>query len=237
MLKGMMDGSGRASAHISATMLTATCPRQLRLLQDEEWYENPETGFPKFRGTMGHAMVERYPQPGCIYEQRFEAPLTLSNGSVVKITGQLDKLDPVYGHIEDGKTKDDAKINRLKEPEDAHIWQLNIYRWLVYYGSPQIAITQDSFGTPLATALVPGTPSQITVRSLRLVYWSMKKPVMLVPPLIDLDDIEEFIRARADTISNPTLPAIPDELDPLKSKLCLDWCPVRSACLVHEVGF
>ena len=225
MLAGMTDQRGRATAHVSATMLTSSCPRRTYLERSTDYYADPEKLFPAWRGTMGHLMTEAYPQPGAIYEQRFETKILLPSGKELLITGQIDKLDIQGRHIEDFKTKADAKLLKLREPEEAHIWQLNIYRWLVYTGWPQKKVA----------GLVPNVAAEIEVHSLKLVYWSMTGTKPLIAPIYDLEEVEAYVIARADALQN--LPSVPGDLDPYKSVLCRDWCPVRQACLDELTGF
>ena len=230
MLKGMMDGSGRASAHTSATMLTSSCPRRTVLERDQLYHANPLRLFPAWRGTMGHLMTERHPQPGCIYEQRFETQIEV-DGCLHKVTGQIDKLNIARREIEDFKTKDDQKLGRLKSAEDAHVLQLNIYRWLVYVGWPQKKLSCQE------TSFKPGIPAEIEIETLKLTYWSMKSPKPLSAPLMDLEEIEAYVVERVRLLHRDELPGVPVDLDPERSKLCLDWCPVRDHCMQRLYGF
>jgi hypothetical protein len=229
ILKGIMDRSGRKTAHTSATMLTNSCLRRVWLEQHEDYYINPMVMFPAWRGTMGHQMTEAYPEPGCIYETRFESIIKIGKKRV-KITGALDKLDITKKHIEDFKTKGDSKLKSLKSPEYAHTLQLNIYRWLVFNGWPQKKFEHNG------TIYKVGIPAKIQVNSLKLDYWSMGQIKMYEPPLMDLQDVEEYILERAEKLITST-PEIPEDLDPFKSALCLNWCSVRDHCIRYEIGF
>lgn len=229
MLKGMMDSSGRATAHISATMLTTVCPRRVWLEPREDYHVSPLRLFPAWRGTMGHLMTEAHPAPDVIYERRFEVQLEIA-GEPVRVTGQIDKLDIRNRRIEDFKTKADAKIGKLREPELAHVWQLNIYRFLVMHGWPQQAFTLDGM------AYKPGTPAGIAIDELKLTYWSMQEPKALAAPVLDEGEVTAFIHARAAGLIGDC-PPVPDHLDPYRDKLCVDWCPVRQHCLVRNLGF
>lgn len=228
MLQGMMDSSGRSTAHISATMLTAACPRQVYLKQHADYYEDPSKMFAAWRGTMGHKMTEAYPQDGCIYEQRFESAIVI-NGSTVKITGAIDKLDIRGKRIEDFKTKSEKKLEKMVRPDPAHTKQLNIYRWLVKTGWPQEEFELDG------KIYKPGIASNIDIDHLKLVYWSMNEPRALPARLMKMEDIEKYVIERATTIQ--TLPDVPKTFDPMASVFCLQWCPVRSACIEADVGF
>lgn len=225
----MMDSSGRATAHTSATMLTASCPRRVWLEQNTEYYVNPLRVFPAWRGTMGHKMTEANPQPDCIYERRFESIITI-NGKDYSVTGAIDKLDITNKHIEDFKTKADSKINKLQFPEEAHVWQLNVYRWLVWNGWPQVPFTHNKKRYKV------GKPANIEIDSLKLVYWSMEKPKDLYPHVKPLDEVYEYIVERLLNLVNG-LPDIPADLDPFSSPICCDWCAVRKKCVEKAIGF
>lgn len=228
MLAGMMDGSGRERAHVSATMLTSGCPRRVVLERQTDWHANPQTAFAAWRGTMGHAMTERHPEPGCVYEQRFETELAIA-GRKQKITGQVDKIDLNQRLITDFKTKTESKLKRLKAPQPEHVLQLNIYRWLLTVGWPQRKLTVGD------RVYVPRKPAGIAIDRLRLVYWSMEGPKEMEAPLMELDEVEAVVRSRLELLSG--LPPVPDDLDPWKSVICTKWCAVRDACVAAQLGF
>lgn len=228
MLKGMLDSSGRTTAHVSATMLTSSCPRRTWLEQNTSWHANPQAMFPAWRGTMGHRMTEAHPEPGCIYEQRFETRLRIGK-TTYKVTGQIDKLDIRRSAITDFKTKTDSKIKRLKEPQADHVMQLNVYRWLVSTGWPQKRFELDG------RIYRPNEPANIVIDSLNLMYWSMETTKTMAAPIMELDEVAAWVEERV--LGLQELPPIPDDLDPNRSKLCTDWCAVRDECLAREIGF
>ena len=190
VLKGIMDSSGRSTAHTSATMLTNSCHRRVWLEQREDYYVDPKVMYPAYRGTMGHIMTEMYPQPGCFYEQRFETIITIDKKKI-RITGALDKLNIDEHYIHDFKTKADAKLSRLKVAEESHTMQLNIYRWLVFNGWPQKRMIHKGL------TYRKNVPSKIRVDSLKLFYQSMNGVKMFVPPIMDLQDVEEYVYDQA----------------------------------------
>lgn len=224
MLRGMMDRSGREKAHVSATMLTGACLRRTWLEQQTGWHANPQTAFAAWRGTMGHLLTERHPEPGCVYEQRFE---TVVDGQ--KVTGQIDKLDVGNRTITDFKTKTESNLRRLKAPQPEHVLQLNIYRWLVQVGWPQRKFSLDT------QVYAPRQPAKIEVDRLVLVYWSMDGPKLMEAPVMDLDEVAALVADRVKQLQE--LPPVPDDLDPTESTLCTKWCAVRDACLREAIGF
>lgn len=229
MLKGMMDSSGRATAHISATMLTTVCQRRVWLERHEDYHVSPVQLFPAWRGTMGHLMTEAHPAPDVVYEQRFEVDI-LFDDMVLKVTGQIDKLDIGNKRIEDFKTKADAKMFKLKAPDPAHVWQLNIYRYLVKHGWPQKPFKHGKI------TYKPGKPANIDIDELKLTYWSMQEPRSIMAPIYPQEEVHDFIKAKAVNVAG-SLPDVPDNLDPHVDKLCIDWCPVRRVCMQHDLGF
>lgn len=223
MLKGMMDSSGRATAHLSATMLTSLCPRRTQLEQQESFHMSPSRLFPAWRGTMGHRMTEAHPEPDCIYEQRFEAHLMIDDRKI-RITGQVDKINPGQRLIQDFKTKTDSKLTRLKTPEESHIQQLNIYRWLVWHGWPQKKLKHGE------VLYKVGWPAHIEIDRLELLYWSMNGTKPLPCPTWSFEETEAFIREKVAVLTGE-LAEVPATLNPTSSRMCLDWCPVRMHCL------
>lgn len=229
ILKGMMDGSGRETAHISATMLGG-CKRQTWLEAREKWWMNPDTSYPALRGTVGHAFIEKYPEPGAIAEVRFEAEI---DGH--KITGQIDKLHPGSKKITDFKTKAEDK-NPLAKPQSDHVLQLNVYRWLVKHGWPQQLVFADAQGNAIEP-LVPGTPANIEIAELELAYWTFGWSKLLQVPILSEDEVLTHITNGIKILQREEPPAIPPGLDPFKEKcvLCTVWCDVREACMRHEL--
>lgn len=228
----MTDDSGRETAHVSATMLGGICPRQTWLKGRRPWYLNPERSYQAYRGTIGHLMLEQYPEPGAIYEQRFE--LVLPDGRIV--TGKIDKLHPGRKEITDAKTKAEDKA-QPKRPDAGYVWQLNFYRYLAWHGSPQVAITHDGIGNPLDHPILPGRPANIPIERLQLNYWTFGWVKTIPVPLLAEEDVLNSILEGVSTQYDDEPPPIPAHLDPAGLKngtpatFCRDWCPVREACL------
>lgn len=232
-LKGMTDDSGRETAYVSGTMLGGPCPRQTWLKARKPWYLDPDAGHNAFRGQIGHLMMEQHPEPGAVYEQRFE--MTLPDGRIV--TGQLDKIHFARKEITDGKTKGEDK-ELPEKPDIAYDRQLNFYRYLAWHGSPQKPITHDGTGLPLVRAILPGRPAHIEITSLYLNYWTFKhKGSRLIPvPLRAEADTLAYILSGAATQYADEPPPIPPRMDPAGmrgkvSTFCALWCPVRRHCL------
>lgn len=230
MLKGMMDDSGRERAHISATMLGGVCRRQTWLQARHDWHANPDRSYAALRGTLGHLVMERNPEPGAVCEQRFEIVL-----DGVTVTGQIDKIHLDRRTITDFKTKAETKTPP-KQPQDDHVMQLNVYRYLVMHGWPQRVLAKDSAGHKLAKRYAVGKPAGIAIDRLELVYWTLGWVKRLDVPLLDDETVLRYMLDGALTQASDTCPAVPDDLDPAglagrASVFCTEWCPVRYECL------
>ena len=240
VLKLMMDDAGRATAYVSASGTDPLCARQDWLLDRESYYVNPERSYHAARGTMAHVWGQMIPRPGAVYEQRFEIPI---EGFDVPFTGQLDTLiltgigedGTIYATIEDLKSKTDKKLP-IHQANQNNTIQLNCYRYLVKYCWPQQPIATDRFGNPLLgnITLTPGTPAGIDVTKMTLNYFSMEKWVSFPAPIMSDDEVLRVIRKTMESRLSETAPAVPEGLDPHRSTFCKNWCPVRSACFMHQ---
>src|SRR5829696_5369185 len=147
MIVGMTDGGARrATAHSSTTMLTGGM-RQTKLGMQTDDHVEPNRVFPAFRGQWGHLVTRENPVPGTVYEIRVEPPVALADGRTVAFTGQGDALDVVLAcsrdvETEGERTRDRPTGKRVYTPlptavDDDDVFQLNAYRLLVTFGSPQ----------------------------------------------------------------------------------------------------
>lgn len=230
MLKGMMNTSGRARASISTTQLSS-CPRQIRLLAENDYYITAKTSFPSWRGTLGHFATEAEPEPGVIYEKRFEVRIP---GIKPLFTGQIDCLDIQKRRIKDFKTRKDSGMP--DEPKPEHIMQLNCYRLLARFGWPQDAFEYtlpngDEWEFPV------GIAAAVEVDDLMLVYWSMSEVRTFstergnMVPILSDDEVWSYIKTRAAVLAAPELPDIPENWGPDSGNpICRNWCPVKSLC-------
>src|SRR5690606_7046191 len=89
LIKGMASNSEeRKDAGLSATMLLDPCARRVILQQEEEFHEPPSRYWARFRGTIGHLMMEQYDDggEGIIQEVRFKKTIEL-DGEEIEVTG------------------------------------------------------------------------------------------------------------------------------------------------------
>lgn len=237
MLRGMMtESEGRETAHISATNLSG-CARQKRLEPIEDYYLGVQYMYPRFRGTLGHLALEKFPdkEPGTLYETRFEMKFPEYEQP---FTGKMDKVSILYERISDGKSKPDAKIPA--KPEYNHILQLNVYKYLVYHGWPQVdqRITMangDIWDLPV------GTPAEIEINDLQVNYFGMDGKAVAsfctaegdMVPVLSEDEVLTYIHRGMSLLSAKRLPPIPEDLNPHNHPLCTRYCGLAEACIEH----
>ena len=209
ILEAMVEADGaRRDAGISATGLVG-CLRQTYLSITTEYYQHPIRLMPALRGQLFHALFERAERPGLVRERRFAREI---DGVVV--TGQPDEIDPSRRLLVDYKTKP-----RLPDAvSEAHVAQLNVYRWIV------------ADGYDLAT----GEPVNLAIDQLGIVFVTMHELTKRAVPLWDLAETEAWVRPRARALraalDGGDWPArvVPD---PAQRSLCYDWCPHYRRCL------
>ena len=204
------NDNGREGIVLSATGLVG-CTRQtaLELLVDYTAY--PHQLYPRLRGTLMHAGIEA--QQGddedIIAERRFQR----SAIPEVVLTGQPDEIDLRRRLIVDYKTVKELP-RRVREE---HVWQLNLYRWLVQDG-------QD---------LVTGEHVAYDIQQLGIVYLAPNEVYKRRVPLLGLEQVERFVAERGSAIlqalDGEGLP--PRAWDPHSHPICRGWCPVRQQCL------
>ena len=204
------NDQGREGIVLSATGLVG-CTRQsaLELLVDYTAY--PHQLYPRLRGTLMHAGIEA--QQGddedIIVERRFQR----SAAPEVVLTGQPDEIDLRRQLIVDYKT---VKALPRKVREE-HVWQLNMYRWLVQDG-------QD---------LVTGERVAYDIQQLGIVYLAPNEVYKRRVPLLPLEQVERFVAEHGGAIlqalDGEALP--PRAWDPHSHPICRGWCAVRQQCL------
>lgn len=232
-LAAMMDDSGRETAGISATMLSSPCSRQTWLKTREPWYMRPDQNYQAYRGTISHLMLEGYPEPGSITEQRFE--LRLENGVIV--TGKIDKFNPFARRITDFKSKAEEK-DAPQKADRSYTLQLNTYKYLLKYGWPQERITHDAKGNELPVPYEVGVPAGIEIDEMILSYWTMGWVKRIPVPVMREETIHKHLLKGAADQDADEIPEIGRFFDPLnpETKFCAIWCPVREHCMTAMWG-
>ena len=204
------NDQGREGVVLSATGLTG-CTRQtaLELLVDYTAY--PHQIYPRLRGALMHAGIEA--QQGDDEEIIAERRFRRHAAPEVELTGQPDEIDLRRRLIVDYKT---VKALPRKVREE-HVWQLNLYRWLVQDG-------QD---------VVTGERVAYDIQQLGIVYLAPNEVYKRRVPLLPLEQVGRFVTERGAAIlqalDNEGLP--PRAWDPHSHPICRGWCPVRQQCL------
>jgi hypothetical protein len=231
-----------------------SCPRQAVLMQDHDYYVDVDHAYPLTRGNMVHALMESARYPGVVEtlrEHRFKTTIDTCYGPQ-KFSGKCDlviikEIDETGLHVNIVDYKTTSKIGHDKvRAEDEHIWQVNMYAWLVTKVLPDIWTE-------------PGVP--VTVDGLEIEYFAMEKSrrftsagplqargkrlnkgqyetLTLAPiPMYPLDLVERAIRRRIEQrihAKEELPPILPEE----ERWRCLR-CPVFDTCysLPEEGGY
>lgn len=211
--------AARRDAGISATGLTG-CLRQSALTQMYGYTGQPNRLWPALRGNLFHFLPEHHHAPHLICEVRFAKPY---NGAGHVVTGQMDEVDPErallvdYKSVERFPDKKDVQVGGYKE---SWVLQTNIYRWLLDGG----------------TRLDMGETVRIPIKTMGIVAFGMMEVRKYPVPILPDDYVEGLVREHATQIQGALdggdWPA--RKYDPYRSKLCLEWCPVREQCLTRE---
>lgn len=120
---------------LSPTALSS-CPRKLKLTRTVDYYATPQSFYDVTRGALIHGFVERIDLPGVVQEQRLFKSVPLPDGSSYVFSGRLDYYDTVRQRLEDLKTMTEKGLYTLYRTgaKEEHIWQVNLYRWLMWGG-------------------------------------------------------------------------------------------------------
>ena len=222
----------RSDAGISATMLL-DCARKVILMREENYVEAPSKYWARFRGTIGHLMMEEYSSDieDIIQEVRRSKTLTMDvNGKSVdiEITGKPDWYDVRRKLLIDFKSAKSINVKPIKEgaPKDGHEQQLNIYRWLLWGGRPSLGKGEDG-------KAVWGEPEYHEVKFAGLQYFDMAGTKKVAAKVWDLDVIEEYIRERllplATHKATGEMPPFWRNDKGYRHVLC-GWCPLKDVC-------
>lgn len=210
----------RRDAGLSVTMLLDNCPRSVILKQEHDYYEAPSKFYARFRGTLGHLMMEEYDDggEGIIQEVRFSKSITVL-GEEIEITGKMDHVDTVNKLILDYKSVGSINTKPINQgtPKDEHVWQINFYRWLLL-GGVRMDTNEEVFHD---------------IERAALIYFDMKGIRKIKAELFDLDDVEREIRNR---VLPYALHKRDGELPPPTTMFNADkWmcnnCPVKDTCI------
>lgn len=214
----------RKDAGLSTTMILDTCPRRVILQQEHDYFESPMDYWARFRGTIGHLMMEEYDEggEGIVQEVRFSKKIEVL-GQEVELTGKMDHVDTKNKVILDYKSVGSINtkpINQGEAKED-HTLQLNIYRWLLDGG----------------TRMDTGEEVHYDIERGAIIYFDMKGIRKVGAPLMDLEEVEALIAERLEPfVLYKQTKVLPDmiTLESGKPHWLCQVCPVREACLGRD---
>lgn len=208
----------RRDAGVSATGLVG-CLRQTALRLIAPYNDRPNRMWPALRGNLFHLLPERYHAPHLICEVRFKKVYD-EDGHF--ITGKMDEVDPARGTLVDYKsvhTFPERQDLRLSGRKESWVLQTNIYRWLLQGG----------------TRLDSGDEVQIPIQTIGVLAFGMMGVRKYRVPILPDADVAAFVRDNAAQVQlaldGGPWPA--RKYDPQRDKLCLEWCPVRDACVTR----
>jgi hypothetical protein len=236
-LDGMLS---HERTYMSPTMLNS-CPRQLVLKRELNYFEPVDYAMPRYRGTLVHKFLEiEEHEPGSLIEVPLSIPVELSSG-MATLQGRADKVLPGEGHIIDYKTTNKP----ITRPKDGWYSQLSCYRWMVEQQFEGVEIDRCT----MRVLYVPDDAEMIEIfesgdRELMLSMVADMRDIEL--QLWPRDKTERYIKGRMERVIGAmdgtySLDNLPGMLDPLFDSdlywLCLEqkngkmpWCPVAGQC-------
>lgn len=142
---------------ISTTALQG-CFRALWLERNKDYYVNPASLWYTTRGTLIHSIVTEQDTSRFISEKRFY--LKVGDDT---ISGQIDLYDIDKEILYDFKTIGDKGLSYIIDdgPKEAHVWQTNIYKYLMRHGF-YIDSNTDKHITP-----------KLKVKQIKIIYLTM----------------------------------------------------------------
>lgn len=148
---------------ITTTMLESPCPRSNIIARKEEYIEDVDELWMRFRGSMVHSSLEQHARPNSISEVRFFAKVEDD-----EISGTPDLITQA-GTMWDYKT---GKVPRWADPMPWHVEQLQINRWIV--NNAHMWKKGDEENPP-----VPFDPRALDFQHLAILYMDDNGPVPL----------------------------------------------------------
>ena len=229
-----------------------SCPRQSVLMQDQDYYVDVDHAYPLTRGNMVHALMEKSRYPGAVMtirEERFKTtietsygPQTFSGKCDLAVVTQIDEDEEGHqtlAHVNIVDYKTTSKIGHDKlRAEDEHIWQINMYAWLVTKVLParlgHVAVVVDGleieyFAMEKSRRFTSAGPLQALGKRLNKRPPYEYETLTLAPiPMYPLDQVEKAIVRRIEQriqAKEVLPPILPDE----ERWRCLR-CPVFEHC-------
>jgi hypothetical protein len=257
LIKAMRDNAkSRTGAGLSATKLM-DCDR-FHVLSDDygfDYYESPDDYKARFTGTVIHGGIEKFTsgEPDVISEKRFFRDIEVRfvdddgeiHGEVFTLSGQMDLIYPHWMldgrevvKVTDAKSGGSRALRKDLKPLDSHVEQVNIYRWILANGRPEVpeVVTTPTREGDVVTEI--DAPVSFDVQVATILYIKNGAMVEVDVPLWPLDETEEHIRGLiADGKGYKLPPILPSrfvksrsgELGEIRHWKC-DRCPLREVC-------
>jgi len=165
-------------------------------------------------------VFDGYPQPIFDANEDFTGDFDDTQSLTIMLGGTTDAYNPFMRRLDDYKTMADAKVDMVlrgtkggtfsKNIDDAWVWQLNIYRWLIAH--TPITTKHRAAWKQHGLAKVPGkylpAPESLHIQAIGMMEIPLtgssylpqraKQPFDIDPiPVLPLDQIEAFIREQA----------------------------------------
>lgn len=154
--------------------------------------------------------------------ERFTGDYDSSKDLVINVRGTADGYNPFIRTLADMKSQADAKADMVirgtkqgefsKNLEDSHVWQFNIYRWLIAQTKvpPELNDRFEALGLPRLKAKTFPAPTRLWMQGISMMeiprsgvtYAYTKRGQTTLydiddVPVLTMQQIEDFVRPRA----------------------------------------
>jgi hypothetical protein len=232
----------KGAGKYSATTLQG-CPRQVILMRQSPYAEDPEEYLPRFFGTLGHDTMyqELKDEGGAIAETRFYKSIDV-DGVVFEVSGKMDwvLLDYQGGTMVVDFKNAGKRVKGMTAPtREEHVLQAGgVYPWLLDGGRPE-------FWTPAMEPFRVGDGVKIVVDQAEIDYFftgSPRQTQKVKVPVMDPAFTEAYLRDRLRPFLNyetagvlpPILPSTYVQKRNGTTEVKRHWmcnrCPVRALC-------
>jgi hypothetical protein len=228
LLAAMKNNADRRRGIGISSSVLGMCPRQHVLQERNEYYEDPNNFYQRWRGSFGHYAIEMGgPYAGVVQERRFRREMEV-DGVNFAVSGQPDWIDIPRRHLEDHKFVGWPP----KDVKPDHEAQINVYKWIIDGGYVGSGIVTSSGVVRFQHRPGEGDnplSAGFTVASARINYLHTRGYVSFDVPLWTTEAVERYIRrklvphAAYIKTGNLALLKIEDEADKWKAK----YCPFR----------
>ena len=202
MSKGMRR-KPKDPRRLSVTQLLG-CPRKMWIINHYNYRVSPRRAWFLLRGNMIHQVMQGAALTDGWKEIYKRKEIELIDGTHAAVGGIADKIVIDKLLIRDYKTT--AKLpTKMRSSYGTHNYQLNIYRWLWW----------DVFHA----------------EKLRLQYMDMRGTKQVKVELMDIDEIEEFIRVKAsDIVRVLEAGELPEDYEYNPKEWVYRYCDVSDIC-------